>query len=183
MKYEIKYSKRKTLSLCIKNAELIVKAPLGTSKRIIDEIVNSKIEWINKGIEKQQKEAEKINSLTDDQILELRCLAKRVIPQKVLMYSKIMGLNFGRITITGAKTRFGSCSSKGNLSFSYHLMLYPEEAIDYVVVHELAHLKEMNHSKKFYEIVEFVLPDYKKRRKLLKNEKPSGFSFLIFKCV
>ena len=80
-----------------------------------------------------------------------------------------MGIKYGRITIASAKTRFGSCSSKGNISYSYRLMMYPEEAIDYVVVHELAHRIEMNHSPRFYAIVERILPDYKKRRKLLKE--------------
>ena len=80
-----------------------------------------------------------------------------------------MNLQYGRITITSAKTRFGSCSSKGNISYSYRLMLYPEEAREYVVVHELAHLLEMNHSKRFYAVVEKYLPDYKLRRRLLKN--------------
>ena len=79
-----------------------------------------------------------------------------------------MGLNYGRITITSAKKRFGSCSSVGNISYSYRLMLYPEAAREYVVVHELAHLVEMNHSKKFYEVIAKILPDYKYRKKLLK---------------
>ena len=79
-----------------------------------------------------------------------------------------MGLKYSRITITSAETRFGSCSSKGNISYSYRLMLYPEAAREYVVVHELAHLLEMNHSKKFYAIVERYLPDYKERRRMLK---------------
>ena len=80
-----------------------------------------------------------------------------------------MGLKYGRITITGAKTRFGSCSSKGNISYSFRLMKYPEAAIDYVVVHELAHILELNHSEKFWNIVASVFPDYKERRKLLKK--------------
>ena len=84
-------------------------------------------------------------------------------------YAKIMGLKYSRITITGAKTRFGSCSSKGNISYSYRLMFYPESAIDYVVVHELAHLIEMNHSQRFYAVIEKVLPDYKERIALLKK--------------
>ena len=79
-----------------------------------------------------------------------------------------MNLKPSRITITGARTRFGSCSSKDNLSFSYLLMLYPEAAREYVVVHELAHLSEMNHSKRFYAIIEKYMPDYKERKKLLK---------------
>ena len=79
-----------------------------------------------------------------------------------------MNLKYGRITITSAKTRFGSCSSKGNISFSYRLMLYPRELVDYVIVHELAHLSEMNHSDRFYRIIESVLPDYRERVKRLK---------------
>ena len=106
--------------------------------------------------------------LNEENIAELRKLAKKILKVKVAYYAEIMGLKYGRITITGAKTRFGSCSSKGNIAFSYRLMLYPEEAIDYVVVHELAHLLEMNHSPAFYKIVESVMPDYKERRKLLK---------------
>jgi predicted metal-dependent hydrolase len=79
-----------------------------------------------------------------------------------------MGLKYGRITITSAKKRFGSCSTAGNISYSYRLMLYPEEAREYVVVHELAHLVQMNHSKEFYNIIAKVLPDYKYRKKMLK---------------
>ena len=79
-----------------------------------------------------------------------------------------MGLKYGRITITSAKTRFGSCSSKGRISYSYRLMLYPEAARDYVVVHELAHLVEMNHSKRFYDVIEKFMPDYKERKRMLK---------------
>ena len=78
-----------------------------------------------------------------------------------------MGLRPAGITITGARTRFGSCSSKRRISFSFRLMQYPPEAIDYVVVHELAHLRHMNHSAQFYALIEYM-PDYKARRALLK---------------
>ena len=84
------------------------------------------------------------------------------------VFFKSYGLKYNRITITSAKTRFGSCTTQKNISFSYRLMLYPELAREYVVVHELAHLIEMNHSKKFYAIIEKYLPDYKERKKLLK---------------
>ena len=106
--------------------------------------------------------------LTDEKIKALRAEAKEYLKAKTEYYSQIMGLKCGRITITSAKTRFGSCSSKGNISYSYRLMLYPEQAREYVVVHELAHLLEMNHSKKFYAIIEKVMPDYKERRRMLK---------------
>ena len=79
-----------------------------------------------------------------------------------------MGLKYNSVRINGAKTRFGSCSAKKNISYSYRLMAYPEEAIDYVVVHELAHLVEMNHSPRFYNVIARVLPDYKARKRLLK---------------
>ena len=169
MEYKVIYSGRKTVSLSIKEEKLLVRAPYGTSDRRIEQIISAHLDWINKNIDKQRKRNEKYKNLTDGDIKNLRKKAKVVLSQKAQHYANIMGLKYGRITITGATTRFGSCSGKGNISFSYRLMLYPEEAIDYVVVHELAHLVEMNHSDKFYKIVESVLPDYKQRQKMLKK--------------
>ena len=169
MDYKIVFSSRRTISLCVKEGKLIVKAPYKTSTKRIEELVNSHKDWINKHIEKQVEKNRRFESLTDADIDLLRKNAKIILPLKVEQYSKIMGLKYGRITITGAKTRFGSCSAKGNLAFSYRLMLYPEAAIDYVVVHELAHLRELNHSPAFYKVVASVLPDYKERIKLLKK--------------
>lgn len=169
MEYSIVYSKRRTISLCIREEGLVVRAPFGTSRERIESVIASHKKWIDTHLEKYMQRREKISCLTDEQIALLQKKAKSILPLKVKHYADIMGLKYGRITITGAKTRFGSCSSKGNLSFSYLLMLYPEEAIDYVVVHELAHLKEMNHSSRFYKIIEEVLPDYKNRAKLLKK--------------
>lgn len=96
-------------------------------------------------------------------------LAREVLPEKVQYYSRIMGLFPTGIMITGARKRFGSCSGENRICFSWRLMMYPEEAIDYVVVHELAHIRHKNHSKAFYACVEEVLPDWKKRRNLLKE--------------
>ncbi len=169
MEYRVVYSKRKTISLCIKDCELVVRAPYGTKKQRIDSVVISHRDWIAKHLEKQRIKNEKYGQLTDENIAALKKTAKELLPQKVAYYANLMGLKYGRITITSAKTRFGSCSSKGNLSFSFRLMLYPEEAIDYVVVHELAHLVELNHSPRFYKVVENILPDYKERVKLLKK--------------
>ena len=169
MDYQIVYSGRKTISLCVKNEKLVVRAPYGVSKEKIDKLVRSHSEWVKKHINRQTENRAKYDMISDNDIAELRKRAKAVIPIKVANYARIMGLKYGRITITGAKTRFGSCSSKGNIAFSYRLMMYPDEAVDYVVVHELAHLKEMNHSSRFYAIIASVLPDYKERRKLLKR--------------
>lgn len=169
MDYEIKYSARRTIALSIKDARLIVKAPFGTSREKVESVILSHKRWVEKHLHSQAERNARIGTLTDERIRELKKLAKKAIPPKAEHYSKIMGLKYGRITITSAKTRFGSCSSKGNLSFSYRLMLYPEEAIDYVVVHELAHLLELNHSPRFYRIVASVMPDYKERQRILKK--------------
>ena len=169
MDYEVIYSSRRTVSLCVKDSRLIVRAPFGTSESRIREIVSSHSDWVERAMKKQQAPRRKDTVLTEEQIKELKKSARKILTAKTEYFSKIMGLKYGRITITSAKTRFGSCSSNGNISFSYLLMLYPEEAIDYVVVHELAHLVYMNHSSDFYKVIEGVLPDYKKRKKLLKQ--------------
>ena len=168
MEYKVIYSSRRTVSLCIKEEGLVVRAPFGTTEKKIKEIIEKHESWIIKHLGRHKEKAALEGSLTDAEIRDLKKKAKSVLEFKVEYFAQIMGLKHGRITITSAKTRFGSCSSKGNISFSYRLMLYPESAIDYVVVHELAHLCEMNHSTAFYKIIESVMPDYKERRKLLK---------------
>ena len=93
--------------------------------------------------------------------------AHRILPEKAAFWGQKMGLSPAGITITGARTRWGSCSAKGRLSFSWRLLRAPEAAVDYVVVHELAHLRQMNHSRRFWEVVAAVFPDWKARRALL----------------
>ena len=102
-------------------------------------------------------------------ITRLTDKAKRVIPVKVVEYSEKMGIGYGRITIRHQKTRWGSCSTKGNLNFNCLLMLTPEYVQDYVIVHELAHRKVMNHSSDFWHVVEGVMTDYKEAKKWLKE--------------
>jgi predicted metal-dependent hydrolase len=169
MDYKVIYSSRRTVSLCIKDGRLIVRAPFGTSEKKIVEIIEKHSAWVEKHLKRSEEKHSRESSLNEENIAELRKLAKKILKVKVAYYAEIMGLKYGRITITGAKTRFGSCSSKGNISFSYRLMLYPEAAREYVVVHELAHLVEMNHSAKFYAIIARYMPDYKARRSILKN--------------
>ena len=169
MEYEVIYSKRKTLSVSIRAGKVIVRSPIGLSGARISTFLEKHLKWIEKHLELSRMKKDPIEQMSKAQIEALRKKARSILTNKTEHYSKIMGLKYGRITITGAKTRFGSCSSKGNISYSYRLMMYPESAIDYVVVHELAHLKEMNHSKRFYALVENILPDYKERIKLLKG--------------
>ena len=168
MEIEIKYSKRKTLSVSVRDGRVVVRSPIGLPRQRINAFLEKHRAWIEEKLEKSISRVDPIAQMSKSEIEKLREKARTVLTSKTEFYSKIMGLKCGRITITGAKTRFGSCSSKGNISFSYRLMLYPEEAIDYVVVHELAHLLEMNHSPRFYAVIEKILPDYKSRIKLLK---------------
>ncbi len=95
--------------------------------------------------------------------------ARQIFNRKAACYSRIMGVTYNRITVKEQKTRWGSCSSKHNLNFNWRLLLAPDEIQDYVIVHELAHLKEMNHSKNFYAVIESVLPDYKSRQLWLRK--------------
>ena len=169
MNFEIIYSNRKTLSITVKEGRVVVRSPRGLARSRIDAFIDKNREWIVKQIEATNNRVDPISQMTPKQIKELREKARACLTAKTEKYAKILGLKCGRITITSAKTRFGSCSSKGNISYSYRLMLYPEEAIDYVVVHELAHLVEMNHSRQFYAIIERIFPDYKERIKLLKK--------------
>ena len=168
MEYKVIYSKRKTISISIENCEPVIKAPVGTDEKTLRKIVEKHSKWISSHVEYQRKKLALFKDLTAEDINKLKKDAKIYFKEKTDYYAKIMDINYGRITITSAQKRFGSCSSKGDISFSYRLMLYPEAAREYVVVHELAHRKEMNHSKRFYDIISSVMPDYKERKLLLK---------------
>jgi len=168
VEYNVVYSVRKTVSISVDKSRITVKAPIGTDKETIEKILVKHTRWIQKNIEHQKKKEELYRQLTPDEIKKIIKDARIYFAERTRYFADIMGLKYGRITITSAQKRFGSCSSKGNISYSYRLMLYPEAAREYVVVHELAHLKEMNHSKRFYDIVSGVLPDYKYRKRLLK---------------
>ena len=169
MTYEIKYSNRKTISIKItREATIQVFAPYGTDEGKIEQLMKSHESWILSHLEKAQERVEAIPQLSEEEVSQLKKEAKEKLTAIVERFSKFMDLDYGRITITAAKTRFGSCSSAGNLSFSYRCMFYPYEVQEYIVVHELSHLVHMDHSKDFYKLVSSVLPDYKKREKYLK---------------
>ena len=138
------------------------------TKKQIDEFVLKHIDWIKK---KQElvKNRHIVEDFDEKAIKELKKRLKETVEPIIEYYSSIIGVKPNKISINSAKTRFGSCSSQKNINFSFRLALYPYEAIEYVCVHELAHLKEMNHSKKFWQIVETCLPDYKSRKELLKS--------------
>lgn len=176
MEYKIKilYSARKTLALEIKTpGELLIRAPKGLFRQKILNFVAEKEKWIQKNMKRMaEREAERqiFHRVSEEEIKMLTDAAKREISGIVAEYADKMGVDYGRITIRHQKTRWGSCSSKGNLNFNCYLMLAPQEVLEYVVVHELAHRKEMNHSKAFWKIVEQYKPNYKWSKRWLKEE-------------
>ena len=173
MKYTIIRSNRKTLGLQVRtDGQVIVRAPVKLAEAEIQRFVTQHEDWIRKQqerIQKNRQEQPTAEKLTMQEIQQLADQALKVIPERVAYYAPKVGVTYGNITIRNQKSRWGSCSAKGNLNFNWKLALMPDEILDYVVVHELAHRMEMNHSDKFWKIVENVLPDYRERRKWLKE--------------
>ena len=167
--YELIRSARRTMALEItRDCRVVVRAPMRLSRKRIDEFVAGHADWIEAHMAIQRKRRENRPEPTPEEREAYIRRAREELPEKVAKYSGIMGLYPTGITITGAERRFGSCSGKNRICFSWRLMRYPEAAIDYVVVHELAHIRHKDHSKAFYACVEAVLPDWRERRELLK---------------
>lgn len=169
--YTLKRSKRKTIAVEIsKEVRIIVRAPFDMKQEDIDKFVNSKSQWIDKHLRSmKEKLSSSSRKLTEQEKKELRKNARVVITARVERIAALMGVSYNRIAIKFQKTRFGSCSTKKNLNFNALVALMPSDILDYVVVHELSHLKQMNHSKAFWKEVERVMPDYKSKRKWLKT--------------
>ncbi len=174
-KISLVYSARKTISVEIKPDGIVyIKAPRGTSEAAIRDFVKKHEKWIDSHLEKlerKKKEYGDVEKLSEEEVRELADKACKVIPERVKYYAGLIGVSYGRITIRNQKTRWGSCSSRGNLNFNCLLMLTPPEVIDSVIVHELCHRKEMNHSKRFYDEVLRVFPEYHKWNKWLKENE------------
>lgn len=168
--YELIRSSRRTLALEIsRDGRVIVRAPMHLSQKRIDAFLTAHEEWIaaHQAIQARRREAHPEPTAEEREALIRR--AREVLPQKVAYYSGLMDLHPTGITITGAEKRFGSCSGKNRICFSWRLMGYPEEAIEYVVVHELAHIRHKNHGKDFYACIASVMPDWRERRAMLKE--------------
>lgn len=175
--YELKRSKRKTLAIQItKDCKVVVKSPLLLSKKTVDKFVTEHTDWIHKHLEIQRERNKNMPpELTAEEINALKKKAKDYIEPKVREFAEIMGLEYGSVKITSAKTRYGSCNTKThNLCFSFYLIQKPLYFVDYVIVHELAHIVHPNHSKAFYNYIARFMPDYKKRINLIKKNKKEG---------
>ena len=168
---------RRTIAIQISaDGSVTVRAPRRCGRAAIEQFVMEKQGWILKKraelqerFREQKEQAACLPRLSEAEYRRYREQAGKVLAQKAEQYAGQMQVTFGRITVRDQKTRWGSCSAKGNLNFNWRLILAPEEVLDYVVVHELAHRKEMNHSRRFWKLVEEVLPDFAVRRSWLKQ--------------
>ena len=165
-------SKRKTISIQVKPNEVIIRAPLRMKEKEIEKFVETKRHWIEKHLQslsEKQKLLQNIEPYSEEEIKSFIKKAKAEIPKRVEFYADKIGVTYNKITIRCQHTRWGSCSSKGNLNFNCLLVLLPDEIIDSIVVHELCHRKQMNHSQKFYAEIEKVFPKYKQCHAWLKQ--------------
>jgi predicted metal-dependent hydrolase len=172
MDYEVIRSDRKTYSVEIREAKMLVRAPLHATNEEINTFLLKHKAWIEKHLQKAQTRQAEMANITPLTIPEFRQLVDKalvVIPARVRHYAPLIGVTYRRITIRNQHTLWGSCSNTGNLNFNCMLMLAPPEVLDSVVVHELCHRKEMNHSQRFYEEVLRVFPDYWQWNKWLKE--------------
>ena len=172
---EVKRSNRKSLAIEVtRDATVLVRAPFFLPMFRIRGFVAQREEWILEHVlQAKQRKMERVlsgeNEISAERIRFLTAQARMHLPVRTACFAKQMGVQYERISIRHQKTRWGSCSGRGNLNFNCMLMAMPESIQDYVIVHELCHLKEMNHSPAFWAQVEKVLPDYKERRAWLKE--------------
>lgn len=159
--YEIKYSKIKNIYIQIKNGKIIVKAPKKINKKEIEKIIEQKAKWIQKALEKEKQKQEKTPLYTKEKFT-------KIIEKNANELVKETGLKPNKITIKQIKYAWGSCSSKKNITLNLELIKYSQRAIRYVILHELCHLKYMNHSKDFWNLVEKYMPNYKQVKKEFK---------------
>ena len=172
-KHKVIRSRRRTLALEITpQGEVLVRAPLHTSEAAIRRFVQSKQRWLETHlalVRARTAAAEAQPQLTEEERKDLRERSRPVFEARVDYFAPLVGVSWGKITVRTQRSRWGSCSAQGNLSFNALLLLTPPEVLDYVVVHELCHRREMNHSQRFWAEVERLVPDWRTHRLWLRR--------------
>jgi len=166
-------SRRKTVALQIaEDGHLIVRAPMRCPNKEIIAFIEKSEKWIQTNtakVQQRNRELERLEPFSEQDIRDMADKAIGIIPERVKFYAEKLGVTYGRITVRNQRTKWGSCTSKGNLNFNCLLMAAPPEVLDSVVVHELCHRLHMNHSKEFYSAIYRVFPEYDKWNKWLKD--------------
>ncbi|MBQ2016530.1 MAG: M48 family metallopeptidase [Clostridia bacterium] len=175
---ELLRSRRRSIGLEVRpDGSVILRVPNRLPKRDALAFLQTKEAWLRKCLDQVEEresfaEAAGLEPLTEDELSALTKAARAYFTEKCAWLAPVVGVDYGRISIRHQKTRWGSCSTKGNLNFNCLLMLAPEDVRDYVVVHELCHRKEMNHSSAFWAEVARVVPDYREKERWLKENGP-----------
>ncbi|MEG2928965.1 MAG: M48 family metallopeptidase [Oscillospiraceae bacterium] len=169
--YKLIRSKRRTITLSLDKVtgQAVVKAGLTVPIEAIDDIVRKNDRWIAVQQSIFLDKKRNYTPLSTEEIDQLKSKAQVELSERTSFYGQAMGVAPTGIKITSATTRWGSCSGKNSICYSYRVMLLPKECQDYIVVHELAHIKVKNHSKDFYNVVGHYLPNYKALQKEIKN--------------
>ena len=175
MDYHIIRSGRRTLAMQVTpDAEIIIRAPYRAGQAEIDRFIDDNQAWLRKHLamaeEKKKARAESpYGEITPEQVKKLAALASETIPPRVERYAEQMGVTYGRITIRCQKSRWGSCSSLKNINLNLRLVTLPQELQDYVMLHELCHLKYLNHGPQFHALLESVCPGHREKAKALRG--------------
>lgn len=170
--YELIQRPRRSVTITVKqDGRVVVLAPPQVELSAVERFVREKEEWIRRSVCRMKAQAaeKKYIYLSKEQVCGFREQARSLLKNKVEAYARQMSVSVGSVRVNRAASRWGSCSAAGNLNFSYRLLFVPEELQDYVVVHELAHRREMNHSSRFWSVVEQTMPDYRERRAALRR--------------
>lgn len=170
IRYTIQKSKRaKRLRLSVRSdGSVFVTAPVGVRKFIIQNFVAEKRHWIDKRLQ-FFREIKPIRVFSQQDYVDSKEKAKALAVERVEHFKKFYDFTYNRISIKNQKTRWGSCSKKGNLNFNYKIIFLSEEMRDYVIVHEICHLLEFNHSEKFWKFVQITCPNYVEIKKQLRK--------------
>jgi predicted metal-dependent hydrolase len=163
--YKLKKSKRaKRLRLAVYcDGSVVVTTPSYVGRSVVEKFIAEKKQWILDKIKfYKNKDREPIRTFSYNDYLKNKHKAYLLVRERIDLYNKIYGYSFNRISIKNQKTRWGSCSSKKNLNFNYKIVFLSERQRDYIIVHELCHLGELNHSKKFWALVEKTMPEHRK---------------------
>lgn len=163
VEYTLKVSKRaRRMRLAIYcDGSFVVTAPRYASENIIEQFIIQKSQWIIEKLEYFKSFSGQVFTKgTKKDYIKYKEQALALAQNRIESFNKFYGFKFNKVSIKNQKTRWGSCSKKGNLNFNYKIFLLPERPADYIIVHELCHLKEFNHSQKFWNLVAKTMPNY-----------------------
>ncbi len=154
--------------LISERGEITVTAPLRASKKFLVGVLEDKQVWVLGQIEKLRRSGQLQKAAEDaGQYREYKEAARKLVHEKLVYWNQFYGFSYGRVSIRNQRTRWGSCSARGNLSFHYKIALLPEGLADYLIVHELCHLQAFDHSPRFWALVSKTMPDYQRHRRAL----------------